>query len=57
MFIVLGIGLKVRGFNPSRSDGFLRAIKIHGTRFFGGEIKQLATCCKILPHVKNHLEV
>jgi hypothetical protein len=34
-------------------DGFLRAIKICSTTFFGGELKLSAPCCKISHHVKE----
>jgi hypothetical protein len=53
----LVIGLRVREFNPSRGDGFLRAIKICSTPSFGGDVKPSAQCRKILRHVKNHFEV
>jgi hypothetical protein len=39
MVNVLAIVSKVRGFKPDRGDGFLRAIKIHSTPNFGGEVK------------------
>jgi hypothetical protein len=41
------------GSNPAKDNGFLRAIKIHSTASFRGEVKLLAPCCKILQHVKN----
>jgi hypothetical protein len=47
---VLAIVRKVCGFNPSRGDGFLRAIKIRSTPSFGWEVKPLAPS-KILRHV------
>jgi hypothetical protein len=43
------------GSNPSKVKVFLRAIKIHSTCSFGGEIKLEAPCCKILWHVKKSL--
>jgi hypothetical protein len=36
MAIVLAM---VRGSNPAENDGFLRAVKIHSTTSFGGEVK------------------
>jgi hypothetical protein len=53
--IVLAIGPKVRGFKPAESDGFLRAIEIRSTTFFGGELKPLAPYHKILWHIKDPL--
>jgi hypothetical protein len=41
------------GSKLAKSNGFLGAIKIHSMTFFGGEIKELAPCCKILQHVKD----
>jgi hypothetical protein len=51
--IELPTGPKVRGFNPGRDDGFLRAIKIRSTTSFGGEVKPSVPCRKILRHVKH----
>jgi hypothetical protein len=39
--------------NPGGDDIFLRAIEIHNKTSFGGEVKQWASCRKILQHVKN----
>jgi hypothetical protein len=39
--------------NEPEGDGFLRAIQIRSTAFFGGEVKLSAQCCKISRHVKN----
>jgi hypothetical protein len=50
---VLATGPKIRGFNPSRDDGFLRAIRIRSTPSLGGEVKLSAPCHKILRHVKK----
>jgi hypothetical protein len=44
MVSVLAIGSKVRRFKPGQSVGFLKAIKIRITPFFGGEVKPDATC-------------
>jgi hypothetical protein len=52
---MLTIRPKVHGFKPVQGEGFLRAIKIHSTCSFGGEIKLEAPCCKILWHVKKSL--
>jgi hypothetical protein len=40
--IVFEIGPTFAGTNPVQGDGFLRALKIHSTLFFGGEIKPSA---------------
>jgi hypothetical protein len=53
MVSVLATGPKIRGFNPSRDYGFLRAIGIRSTPSSGGEIKLSAPCRKILRHVKK----
>jgi hypothetical protein len=39
------------GSNPAEDNGLFRAIKIHSTTSFGGEIKSSAPCRKILRHV------
>jgi hypothetical protein len=44
---VLAIGPKVRWFRPADDNGFLRAIEIHNTTSFGGEVKPSAPCRKI----------
>jgi hypothetical protein len=54
MVSVLTIGPKVCGFKPGGSDGFLRAIEIHSTASFRGEVKLEALCHKILQHLKEH---
>jgi hypothetical protein len=50
---VLDTGPKVRGSNPGRGDGFLRAINISNTPYFGEKVKPEAPCLKILLHVKE----
>jgi hypothetical protein len=57
MVSVLAIGANVCGFKLGRGGGFLRAIKIHSTPSFGGEVKLEAPRYKILRHVKRHLQV
>jgi hypothetical protein len=52
---VLAIKPQDRGFKPGRGDGFLRAIKIRSTHFFGWKVKPEASCSKILRHVKDPL--
>jgi hypothetical protein len=37
-------------------DGFLRAIKIRSTPFFGWKVKPVVPCRKILRHVKDILK-
>jgi hypothetical protein len=54
---VLATGPKCRGFELSRGDGSLRAIKIRNTPSFGEEVKPEAPCRKILRHQENHLQV
>jgi hypothetical protein len=49
---VRATGPKSRGFKPSRGDGFLSAIKIRSTPFFGWKIKPEVPCRKISRHVK-----
>jgi hypothetical protein len=56
MVSMLAIGPEVLGFKPSRGDVFLTAINICNMPSFGGEVKLKAPCCKILWHVKYHLE-
>jgi hypothetical protein len=53
MVSVLATGPKVCGFEPGQGNGFLRAIKIRSTSFFGWEVKPEVECCKILRHVKD----
>jgi hypothetical protein len=48
---------RLTGSNPAESDGFLRVIKIGGMPSFGGEVKPLAPCCKILRYVKDPYEL
>jgi hypothetical protein len=52
MVSVIAIGPKVPGFRT----GILRAITIRSTPSFGGEVKPLAPCRKILRHVKELCE-
>jgi hypothetical protein len=42
------------GSNPAQDDGFLMAIKIRSTTFFGGEVKPFVPCRKTLRHLKIH---
>jgi hypothetical protein len=56
MVSVLAIGPSVRGFKPLRCDGILKAIKIRSTTSFGGEVKPLDPCRKILRHEKDFYE-
>jgi hypothetical protein len=55
MVSVLARRPKVPRFKPGRGDGFLRVIKIRSTPSFGGEIKPLDPCRKILRHIKKTL--
>jgi hypothetical protein len=48
---VLATGPKVRGFKPSRSDGFLKATIIRSTPSFGGKVNPSAPWRKILRKV------
>jgi hypothetical protein len=52
MVSVLVIRPKVRGFKTGQGIGFLRAIEIRSTTFFGGEVKPSAPRLTILRHVK-----
>jgi hypothetical protein len=56
MVRVLANGTKVRGLKLSRCDEFLKAIQIRSSPSFGVEVKPEASC-KILRHVKSHLQV
>jgi hypothetical protein len=55
VFIVLAIGPMFVGSNLAKSNVFLRAIKIHSRTSFGGEVKLLVPCHKILLHVIDPL--
>jgi hypothetical protein len=52
MVSMLAFRPKVHRFKPGRGNGFLRVIKISRTPFFGGEVKPVVPCYKILWHVK-----
>jgi hypothetical protein len=56
MVSVLVTGSKIRGFKLTRSEGFLRAIKISITPSFGRELKPEAPCRNILGHTKEFYE-
>jgi hypothetical protein len=43
------------GSNPAEDDGFLTAINIRSTTFFGGAVKLLAPCHEILQNIKKTL--
>jgi hypothetical protein len=49
---VLATVPKGRRFKPSRGDGFVRAIEIRSTPFFGWEVKLEGPYSKILRRVK-----
>jgi hypothetical protein len=53
MVSVFAIGHKVRRFKPGKGDGFLRAIKVHSTPSFGGEVNLGAPCHNNLQHIKE----
>jgi hypothetical protein len=50
---VVSTGPKGLGFKPGRGNGFLKAIKICSTPYFGWEVKPEAACSKILGMLKN----
>jgi hypothetical protein len=52
MVSLLAIRSMVRAFKPDRGDGSLRAVIIRHTPSFGGEVKPLTSCRKILRYVK-----
>jgi hypothetical protein len=56
MVSVLAVGPKVLGFKLGRGYGYLRAMKIRSTTYFGGQVKPLFPCRKILLHVKELYE-
>jgi hypothetical protein len=41
------------GSNPAKDNGFLMAVKIRILTSFGGDVKLLVPCCKILQHIKE----
>jgi hypothetical protein len=47
---------RLSGSNPAEDEGFLRAIKLRSTTYFGGKVKPSAPCRKILRHVKETCE-
>jgi hypothetical protein len=49
----LAIGPDVRGFDPGQGDGFLRAIKIRSTSYFGWQVKPEVPRRKILRYVRD----
>jgi hypothetical protein len=51
------LGPRFAGSVPVEGDGFLRAIQIRSTTYFGGEAKPSAPCRKISRHVKNPFEL
>jgi hypothetical protein len=53
--IVLGIGPKVRGFEPGRGRWVNRAIKICRTTSFREEVKPLAQCLRFYRYEKIYL--
>jgi hypothetical protein len=55
MFIVLAIGPKVCGFKSSIERCIFKVDTIYRTTSFRGEVKLLASCRKILWHVKDPL--
>jgi hypothetical protein len=57
MVNVLAIVSKFLAFKPDRDNGFLRAIKVHSTPSFGGEVKPPVPRCKILGRGRNYCEV
>jgi hypothetical protein len=52
---VLATGRMGHRFKPGQGGGFLRAIKICYTHFFGWKVKPDAPCHKILQHVNDPL--
>jgi hypothetical protein len=44
------------GSYSAECDGFLRAIKIRSKPYFGGKVKPLAPCRKVLLHVNKPFE-
>jgi hypothetical protein len=53
---MLAIGPKLCGSNTAEDNGFLRAIKIHSTASFGGEVKPSVPCRKFLWYVREPYE-
>jgi hypothetical protein len=57
VFSVLAIGTIGCGFEPGQVGGFLRAIKVRSTPFFGWEVKPDVPCRKILRRVTDLLKL
>jgi hypothetical protein len=49
----LPLDSRFAGSNTSEEDGLLRAINIHRTSCFGGEVKPSIPCHELLRHVKE----
>jgi hypothetical protein len=49
---LLAIGLKFQEFKPGRGRWIFKGNKIRGTTFFGGEVKPLIPCRKILQNLQ-----
>jgi hypothetical protein len=57
LFIITTVSVQGSQVQTRPRDGFLRVINIRSTPSFGGEVKPEASYCKILQHVKSHLQV
>jgi hypothetical protein len=56
MVIVIAFDTRFAGSNPAEDDRYLMAIKIRSMTSFGGEVKPMTQCRKILRHVKDPLK-
>jgi hypothetical protein len=57
MVSVLATASEVCRFKHGRSCGLLRAIEVRSTAYFGGEVKPVALCRKILRYSKSYASV
>jgi hypothetical protein len=57
MVSVLVAASKVGRFRHGPSCGLLRAIEVRSTAYFGGEVKPVALCRKILRHSKSYASI
>jgi hypothetical protein len=54
--VCLTLDPRFEGSNPAEDDRYLRAIKIRSTTPYGGEVKILGPCRKILRYAKERYD-
>jgi hypothetical protein len=57
MVSVLATASNVCRFKHGRSCGLLRTIEVRSTPYFGGEVKPVSLCRKILRHLKSYASI